>query len=138
MRVCYLNQDGRICGETVKAEAPGVFALSENAECCVDAEQTGNCYVSMAGDKAVISCGVCLQARCFTETAFETMVSATIGDALPQDDQRPSLVVKRAVSGEPLWNLAKQYNSTVSEIRNANGIGSDCAPDDGFLLIPVS
>lgn len=65
-----------------------------------------------------------------------TMVSAMeLGQLQPQDPQRPSLLLRR-MDGSDLWNIAKNYGSTVCAIMQANGLSQE--PEQGkMLLIPV-
>ena len=65
-----------------------------------------------------------------------TMVSAMeLGQQQPQDPQRPSLLLRR-MDGSDLWNIAKNYGSTVCAIMQANGLSQE--PEQGkILLIPV-
>lgn len=64
------------------------------------------------------------------------MVSAlTVGEMLPRDAQRPSLLLRR-MDADSLWELAKTSGSTVNAIRKANQLTQE--PIQGqMLLIPV-
>ena len=61
---------------------------------------------------------------------------AQLGDPLPQDPKRPSLILRR-VEEDSLWQLAKSSGSTVEAIRKANGLEQEPMPGQ-LLLIPVS
>lgn len=64
------------------------------------------------------------------------MVTAlTVGELQELPDSRPSLVICSCREGS-LWDLAKQYGSTVSAIRAANGLQGE-PEDQRMLLIPV-
>ena len=58
-----------------------------------------------------------------------------LGERKQPDAHRPSLILKRAGEAD-LWRIAKESNSTVSEIRKANALDSDPIPGQ-MLLIPV-
>lgn len=58
-----------------------------------------------------------------------------IGDTLTAEPNRPSLVLRRT-GNERLWDIAKQYGSTVQAIQEANGL-QDQPMQDQMLLIPV-
>ena len=51
------------------------------------------------------------------------------------DPQRPALILRRAGT-DGLWEIAKACNSTVTPIREANGLQNEPAPGQ-MLLIPV-
>lgn len=59
-----------------------------------------------------------------------------LGEALPEDPDRPSLVLRRAGKGS-LWETAKAENSTVEAIRRANNLEGDPIPGQ-VLLIPAA
>ena len=50
--------------------------------------------------------------------------------------EQPSVVLRLAAPGERLWDIAKSYGTTRKEIRLANGLESDEAPEHTMLLIP--
>ncbi len=59
-----------------------------------------------------------------------------MGDIREPDPDRPSIIVRRA-GDKSLWNLAKDYGTTVSAIREANQLADE--PVNGqMLLIPIS
>ena len=65
------------------------------------------------------------------------MVTALeLGQPTPMDPNRPSLILRRAQS-DSLWELAKDCGSTVSAIREANGLDEEAVAGQ-MLLIPVS
>lgn len=51
---------------------------------------------------------------------------------------RPSVVMRAAVPGEKLWDVAKAYRTTTQQICQANGIEPESLPYGNMLLIPVS
>jgi hypothetical protein len=60
----------------------------------------------------------------------------TLGERLPGDPARPSLILRRA-GNAGLWDIAKSTGSTVDAIRRANGLEAEPRPEQ-ILLIPVS
>lgn len=58
-----------------------------------------------------------------------------LGKEHAPDPDRPSLVIVRC-NGEDLWDLARQYGTTVEKIYQANGLEGSC-PQGQMLLIPV-
>ena len=53
-----------------------------------------------------------------------------------QQETRPSVVLRMTEAGEQIWNLAKQYDSTVEEICAANHLeGQDAELSAGRLLL---
>jgi LysM repeat protein len=62
---------------------------------------------------------------------------ARFGQARDADGpRRPSVVLRRAVPGESLWDLAKSYGTTTEQIRLANQLEDEALPTNRMLLIP--
>jgi hypothetical protein len=55
-----------------------------------------------------------------------------IGQERTADPNRPSIILRRA-GNESLWNIAKDYGSTVEAIREANKITEE--PEKGQILL---
>lgn len=69
------------------------------------------------------------------ELSVPVVTGLEIGEAVETDPGRPSVVL-RAVGSETLWDIAKQWGSTVSAILAANHLQTE--PEEGqLLLIPV-
>ena len=82
--------------------------------------------------------------------AVEPMVEATIlenrkltliTDALPTAERTPSdssgIILYFADAGEDIWDIAKRYNSSISEIKELNGITEDLLTEPKKFLIPT-
>ena len=50
--------------------------------------------------------------------------------------ERPSIVLRQMAAGETLWDIAKAYQTTVSEIQQANDMEDQPAEPGVLLLIP--
>jgi len=77
-----------------------------------------------------------LDTAVFTEQGLCMVTGLELGEIREPDPERPSLVLRR--TGEQrLWDIAKECNSTVQAIREANKLKDE--PEEGqMLLIPVS
>ena len=62
-------------------------------------------------------------------------VAVELGEPVPKDPHRPSLILRRA-GNDDLWNLARKNGSTVEAICQANGLQGQPDPQQ-MLLIPV-
>lgn len=137
MHALYYDEAGMLCGETVKCEESGAFALAGSAVCFADADAAGSCYASMAGEETALCCGISLTARCFGSKSARCMRGATLGDPLPEAADRPSLIVRRTDGDDSLWNIAKQCGTTVTAIRTANDLAGETVEENLLLLIPM-
>ena len=51
-------------------------------------------------------------------------------------ESQPSIVLRMVGRQERLWDIAKAYRTTAEEIRRANGLEEEGAPQGQLLLIP--
>ena len=93
--------------------------------------------VSMQSDES----GMTIETEVILETAvtgakgLPMVTGLDVGQPIPKDPNRPSLVLRRATS-EGLWNIAKAAGSCVEAIRKANDLQDE--PEEGrMLLIPI-
>ena len=71
---------------------------------------------------------------------YETVpsVSAVRESKSPvNNDQKPSLIIRRVMEGESLWDIAKSCSSTIHDICIANEMASEAAVPGSMLLIPT-
>ncbi len=71
-----------------------------------------------------------------TEQDLNMITEIEVGDKLSHDAERPSFILRRA-GEQTLWELAKQYGSTVADIQKENGL-EQMQLDGRMLLIPIS
>jgi hypothetical protein len=65
------------------------------------------------------------------------VTAARFGEARDRaDGARPSVVLRLAVPGEGLWELAKTYGTTTEQIMQANELECEQLPEGKMLLIP--
>lgn len=69
------------------------------------------------------------------EKTIPMVTKVQLGKEKNPDPARPSLVIVRC-NGEDLWDLARQYGTTVESIHQANGLEGAC-PQGQMLLISV-
>ena len=87
------------------------------------------------GEDMVLSSRLELQIQSASETPVP-MVSAIETGELREDCGASPAVILCRPEGETLWNIAKRCGSTVSAIRNSNGLQEEPV-DNRMLLIPV-
>ena len=117
----------------IKAEADvGEDALaSVEAVCASDISANFNSLgieLRFAADFTVVSLAA-PQCSCLT----------SLSAALPEagEDSAPSLVLRALGESESLWDVAKQYRTTVEDILSANELADGAVPEIGqMLLIP--
>ena len=130
-RVIYENDDGK------------VFAASGNCELKCNAEY--GVHIDVAVDEVAaksVSGGIELNisAKYLTinedEIGFATPDEIVINDECEKDiSKSPSVVVFKADGNTSLWSMAKQFNTTIETIKEANADVWEGIPQKGMLLL---
>ena len=90
---------------------------------------------AIVNDRLVLTGAVAVQAQITAAQDLPMVTALELGEVMPPDPQRPSLILCRA--GErSLWELAKLCGSTIDAISQANQLSGEPAADQ-MLLIPV-
>lgn len=96
---------------------------------------SGMPQTSLNSEAVNVSGDLLLEAIVKCQYGMEMVTALKLGEQLPPDPNRPSLVLRRA-GDAGLWKLAKETGSTVERILQANGLTQE--PDrEKMLLIPV-
>ena len=135
-QVLYYDADGKL--QSAAAKADGKLELGCASENKVD------CFTGRSASVRATASGEGI--TLFTEAELCVAVSADhglnvvsgleVGDAKKPDPARPSVILRRA-GEDRLWDIAKEYGSTVEAIRDANHLQND-PPASQMLLIPLS
>lgn len=134
VQLLYYAPDGSL--QSANARWEGRQELPVDGETAVTVLPQGAAAELIPGSGSMVLKGeVPVQVTTAGGGALPMVTGLELGEALPPDTQRPSLILRRA--GETgLWELAKASGSTMEAIRKANGLDSDPAPGR-MLLIPV-
>lgn len=69
---------------------------------------------------------------------IQDITAVTLGAEREKTMSGVTLVLRRVDEGEQLWDIARQYATTMSAIRNANNLSGDAQPaKEQMLLIPL-
>ena len=71
----------------------------------------------------------------YSDSGISAVSGVDIGEEIKQDPTRPSVVLRRA-GDSTLWDIAKEYGSTMEAIRSANGLQSEPVANQ-MLLVPL-
>lgn len=81
-----------------------------------------------------ISGGLCSNRR--LPVAEEIVLDTTKPRGHEEDDS--GLIVYYAQAGEPVWDIAKRYNTSLAAIMEENALDGERLPDKRMLLIPIT
>lgn len=137
LQALYYDESGALRGELIRGEVQSEFPLEPNALCYADASLDGEFHLrreTRQGSGAVLFC-----LRKMRETEQSVMRSAQIEEREEGSagGERPSLTARRIREGEPLWNIAKEHETTVEALCEVNGLEDGDAAPDTVLLIPA-
>ena len=129
LHVLYLDETGAPVSTNRSVE---VSALSGEVSGDVTV-QCGRPVIQCAGSTVRITVPVIFTLG----VAAEEELSVITAVALEEEERgrTPSLILRRMVAGETLWDIAKQYRTDEDAIRSANHLEDDTVPT-GLLLIP--
>lgn len=78
-----------------------------------------NAAITGDGVDVQVTGTVCICTYAVSE--IEEIVGGEVTETEPEKD-RPGLIIRRPKDGETLWNLAKQYRTSMEAISAANGL----------------
>ena len=129
MQMVYYDESGNLSARTEHYstiwEVPGDCSVLGMLK---DVEQP---QVGAGGAQSTLQ----LEAMAVSDGTMEVLSGVELGEPVPLDPARPSLVLRRAGNAS-LWQMAKEYGSTVEAIAKANGLDAEPGADQ-MLLIPV-
>ena len=135
LHALYEGVDERIASSSGRFE--GDLTLKAHTDNTVSVRQLPipEPQVTLGADSMDTRIQLPVQLTAYGKEAFDTVVAVELGEARERDPDHPSLILRR-VGEDGLWEIAKSTGSTVSAIKQANGLQEE--PESGsLLLIPV-
>lgn len=141
LAVCMLLRDAR--QGVVYSEKNVRFDCSVPQEACGQvvrpecAVNVKTCTYTIAGESRVeIQAELCVSAALYEEIPTRLVDSIELDESRPKSaDSRPAAVLYFADAGEELWDIAREYNSSVEAIREDNDIDGDAVSDSRLLIV---
>lgn len=135
-QVLYHGDDGSLQAASSRWEGQYSLNAGDNSKMYAVAVPQGRVSAVSGSDGMELRGQLQLAVDTTAEQGIPVVTALELGEPEEPDPMRPSLILCRP-QGEKLWQIAKRYASTVSQIRKANGLEDE--PDaERFLLIPVS
>ena len=111
------------------------LCADESSELLSSVRSVGKVQTMSSMDDSALSLQFLLSVTAGKTEHLPMVTGMELGMLRDRDPARPSVILRNGAE-EPLWDLAKQGNSTVAAIRSANGLEGEYAPDR-MILIPV-
>ena len=131
----YYDTEGLLQASATHWQGDVSIMLDAQAQMDVWCSATGKPQATAGEDSTVLRGDVLLDTVTSAMEATPMVTGLTVGDALPKDPARPSLILRKA-GQDGLWEMAKKCGSTVAAIQEANHLQGEPDPDK-MLLIPV-
>ena len=137
IKVLYLDESGspllaeRRVEVTLDTDVPAAIGVSVRCICAGDISAS----ISANGIEVRFPAEFTLTSS--TAPCYPCLTALSAEERKEPDGETPSLVLRMLKKGETLWNIAKQYRTTVEDILKANELTEEAAAAIGqMLLIP--
>lgn len=95
-------------------------------------------YNISEGNKLDIKANLSIYGAIYSPQKHNMVTAAQSDETVPGDkDTSASLTIYYASEGEPLWDIARKYYTSVNAIKRENDISEDKVPTSSMLLIPM-
>ena len=135
IKVLYLDENGspllceRRAEVSLDTDIPAAGRISVRSVCANDM------MTSVTAGGIEVRCPVEFTVAAATAPCYPCLMSLSAEKQENTSLNMPSLVLRALSSGETLWNLAKQYRTTVEDILKANEMAEEAAAKVGQLLL---
>ncbi|MBR2366281.1 MAG: DUF3794 domain-containing protein [Oscillospiraceae bacterium] len=134
-QVLYYDKEGALQRCLLRGYADAETQLER--ECVCEAVAIpGEATVQYNGSSISAVCPMRVSTESYSDRPCRTMVGGTLLEA-NAGEKRPAVILRRAGAGESLWEIAKQYRSTVDKIARANKLTEDSVAEPLTVLIPI-
>lgn len=136
LHAVYLDGEGQMA--TIEKEIPYTFrrALKKGAASMAEVElELLSCSGTVSGDGLEVRAELCAAGDVFAAET-RSIVGAVSRDEEAAAPPRSPLTIYFTSDGEPLWEIAKRYRTTVDAVRQENELADDMASAGQMLLIP--
>lgn len=136
MTVLRVDDAGRVDALTRQVTVETELPVSGDVEVLVRSQVTDRSALP-AANGLELRLGVAFQILLLRQTEQLGIAGLTAEENASMDaGERPSIVLRQMAAGETLWDIAKAYQTTVSEIQQANDMEDQPAEPGVLLLIP--
>lgn len=112
-------------------------AKAENIKCSASMYVAGISY-RITGDGIDIKIDLKLSATVYSQSSFKVITDVTADETKPRaQDKSAALSIYYADAGESLWNIAREYCTSVNAIKLENDLTGEFVENRGMLLIPM-
>lgn len=133
-QVLCMDSDGTLRGASTRWTGQETVTAGENSRLRILPGLTEAQAVA-GGGQITVKAELPLDQIATTRQSFPMVTGVEMGQPVPPDPARPSLVIRRAGTAR-LWDMAKANGTTMEAIRKANQLQDEPSPGE-MLLIPI-
>lgn len=131
----YYGADGSLHSGTSRWEGTEQIPAGENTRMFAAMAPADGVRGTLGAGQILTSGDLPMEITSMTRQTLPMVTGLTMGEEIPKDPVRPSLILRRA-GRQRLWDLAREAGTTVDAIRRTNGLTEEPDPER-MLLIPV-
>lgn len=138
VQILAVNENGMLVGMQNKTQDTHKMALSECGTCASEAEVCGVVSQSIFSGGAEVQFDLLKTNRFTVSQDIRSLCGGELRVTSTEVIRKPSIVIKRVEGGTELWHIAKENQSRINAICEANKLADNVLLDsDRMLLIPV-
>ena len=138
LQVYYIGEDDGFYSTTRRCSAECNIAGAKDAECIMELIVNGE-TASAIGNEISVRCFIDYDVRVLEKNKLRSVSALNVGEKVSgTSSESSSVVVKFIYNDRELWDIAKENNTTVEEIAEANGLdASEKIAAGSMILIPL-
>ena len=133
----YMDENGQLRGLTEKTEAKTEIALNPDAQAEVADRSSGEGYASPGSGGADLRYDMVFEIETFAKESLRSLSGGSLEESGEAAQNSACVILRRARSAQSVWEIAKEYASTVEAIMKANQLESEEVEAGDLLLIPT-
>lgn len=139
--LCVLYLDEKGCPSYTEKELEFLSEVplkesTESLKCEFDAAVKKVDFSSLQSGKTEVTLELLPEIRIWEVKSLRLVMNIEKSDSNSQNSVNPALTLYYCNKGEKLWNIAKKYRTTVSAVKEENGIDGEEMQEERMLLIP--
>ena len=135
LRVLYLDENGAPMLSERRVEVLLKTDLPDTGRAAVRDVSAGDIAISLGADGVELRFPVIFTVAVADAPCYPCLLSLQAEKRTDKGEDAPSLVLRAMKQGERLWDIAKQYRTTVDDILAANELAEETAAVIGRLLL---
>ncbi|MGI6497699.1 MAG: DUF3794 and LysM peptidoglycan-binding domain-containing protein [Oscillospiraceae bacterium] len=134
--VLYLGEDNQIYEASMRVPVEERIIMEETKTCICRISCPGEVFATPTPSGLEVRYPIDFSFQILTDLRMSGIIDVTIEEG--EEIKRPSMVVRMTEAGDQIWDLAKQYASTMEDICAANALEDHDAelPVGRLILIP--